>query len=384
MKKTLALLLCFAMLFTLLSANVFAFETPSVSIGTGSVAADGTTKFTINLEKFDSLKGIDVKATVSNGLEITGASSSSLDAATLKAGEDYVINAAKTEIHIVSLTKIDTGAVITVNAKLKDGITEAQTIDVTACDLAKSGTDLYTVDAEYTAAAQVEVVPNKAAETSTPILDTVKEQPTDSDWFIPYGGIYSNDASNPSNVVKNEDGTFNLTQGTQYTIQEFKVPTGGFGTYAVADTVKDTTTPAKKFCNLVSAYTPEAKQYGSIVIVGDWDGFLAQYEGTKNASELIALLEARYTEKMIGGDTRAFIPFAKNGKTIRVYKQPQTKHLWKGTSQLEYGVRVSGLENGKQYAIVAYNCNKGNNSHTERTNIAFATDIKSAVYTAVN
>ena len=129
MKKTLALLLCLAMLFTALTVNVFADENPTVTIVTNSVSENGETSFAINLAGFESLKGYDLVVEAGAGLILDSASA--LNAKTeLKEDVNYTITEAGDKLHIVELTKVLTGDIITVKAKFAETCKEAVEVNV--------------------------------------------------------------------------------------------------------------------------------------------------------------------------------------------------------------------------------------------------------------
>ena len=376
MKKTLALLLCLAMLFTALSVNVFAetTENPSVTIVAHSASADTSddsiTNFAIKLEGFNSLKGIDMTVTTTDGIDLLSASALNFsdyndNIIEIEKDTDYTISSDKHTLHIVGLQKEATGDIITVRAK----VTGDATIDVTA-KLAKSGKLLYdkinVTDATITA---------KVNPTTTDATSETVKQPTSADYFIPYGSVYTIVGEEYKYAKKDENGTFSDTNGAKVTT--FKVPQDGFGTYGVSDSLTEN---AKQFGNYVKEVKAN-KDYGSIVITGHWEIFRDWYLSNKGYSDadLVKILYNRYLEKKNSGDTRNFIPF---GVTIdgtqyiiKVFNVKQYNYLWKNGTSLEYGVRVKGLQSGSDYATIAYYAEENG------SNAVFAKEIKTVKHT---
>ena len=363
MKKTLALLLCLAMLFTALTVNVFA-ETPenqSVEIVTHSASADGTTDFAIKLSGFSSLKGIDMTVTAKGGIELQSASALNTKEP-LDRDVNYTITNDKM-LHIVELTKdFDATTIITVKAK----VTDDATIAVEA-DLAKSGDALYdeiTVkDAKITAYVKPEVVEKVEAETVA--------QPGNKDYFIPYGSVYTIVGEEYKYAKKDENGTFLDTNGA--TVKTFKVPEGGFGTFGVSNYVLKDRRDARQFGSVDANYN-NTKTYGTLVIIGDWAAFRDYYLANKGYSDadLMKLVYNGYHETMEKGDYD-YISFKDgNGNKIKVYDVPQTKVMWQSGSHLEYAVRVSGLVSGSTYTAVGYNVTS--------EGVSLSSEIKSVAY----
>ena len=371
MKKTLALLLCLAMLFTALSVNVFAEtpENPSVEIVTHSVSADGTTDFAIKLSGFTSLKGIDMTVTATGDIELKSASALNTKE-TLEPGVNYTITDKKT-LHIVELTEdFDASTIITVKADVKGDATIA-----VKADLAKSGEDLYdeiTVDDAKISAyvAPTTEVKNEA----TTVKQPVNAEESDVKYFIPYGAVYTGDDNNPTYVPKNENGDFAVdVVGT--VVKTFKVPEGGFGTFGVSD-AKVSDFAAKQFGNVETDYD-ENKNYGTLVMAGEWADFKDWYLSKKGYSDAVLvqkIYNAFETANPVVDGKREyeFITFKAGDAIIKVYNVAQKNWMWKVGKTLEYAVRLYGLVGGTEYATVAYN--------TNGTTANFAKEIKSIDY----
>ena len=360
MKKTLALLLCLAMLFTALTVNVFAAENPTVTIVTSSVSENGETSFAIKFAGYTSLKGYDLVIKAGTGLNLLSASA--LNAETdLAEGVNYKIE--NNKLHIVELTKVDGDDIITVDAKFAENQTAAVKVEVIKCDLAESSSQLYAAATIDPASIAPYVAPKNE------VVEEAKEvsQPADEEYFIPYGSVYD---ANGKYIAKDAEGKFAATVGTK--VDTFKVPANGFGTFGTSDSVVSTN-KAKQFGNVDMKYS-DSKKYGTLIIVGEWSAFKASYLSNKAYSDTV-LVEKIYAACKIANEDGEydFVWFeADNGAKIKVYDVAQKNYMWKSTSALEYAVRVYGLKNGAEYAAVAYNIDG------ETVNVA--KEIKSVSY----
>ena len=352
MKKTLALLICLAMLFTALSVNVFAAEEPTVEIVTNSISA-GKTTFAVKING-NPVAGVDIKVDVTGDAEITGVSAKNFDVKdTLTDGEDYKISGDKKSLHAVGLQKEPTtGEIISVTANA----TKNFTIKV-SCDIATSSTDKVVVDnLEANVTADAPIIDEN-------VTDNTVSQPEGNDYFIPYGSVYKvTDEGKYEYANKGTEGTFNGTNGM--TATQFKVPTNGLGTFGISESMKETTNPSKQFGNYTNTYSPDNK-YGTMIIVGDWVGFKDWYLANKGYSDAV-LFEKVYTAyktamekpEAVNAD---YVRLTAGGKEIHVYDVPQTKVMWQSGSVLEYAVRViNNFNEEKSYSAAAY-CIKGEN-----------------------
>ena len=376
MKKTLALLLCLAMLFTALTVNVFADENPTVTIETSSVSENGETSFAIKFAGYTSLKGYDLVIKAGTGLKLLSAS-----ALNAKTGLDEDVNykIENNELHIVELTKVDGDDIITVNAKFAEKQTAAVKVEVIKCDLAESSSQLYAAAtiAPVSIAPYVKPVEEIIKE-ETVISQPVKDEESDVEYFIPYGAVYTGEATDPTYVPKNEEGEFTVAPGT--VVKTFKVPEGGFGTFGISHSAV-ALKPAKQFGNVDTKYTRD-KKYGTLVIVGDWSGFRDWYLSNKaySNSELVNKIYNAFNKANPATDgkrTYDYVLFEAGDSEIKVYNVDQKNWMWKSAEKgiIEYAVRVFGLPTTTtEYAAVAYNTNGGN--------VNVATDIKTVEYAA--
>lgn len=362
MKKTLAFLLSLAMLFTALSVNVFAAETaPTIEIVTNSIS-NGKTTFAVKING-NPVKGVDITVNVTNDAKITGVSAKNFDVAALTKNQDYTISEDGKKLHAVGLQKdTATGEIISVTATATNDFT----IKV-SCDIATSDKIKVTQNPEATVTAYVE--PENKTVTVTEGETTVN-QPTEEDYFIPNGAVYYEDENGKIDyVAKGDTGNFTVNKNAKYIV--FKIPTGGFGTYGVRDSVIDA--KAKEFGNYVLNKQAD-KKYGTIVISGDWEGFKNYYmTNGKSESDLVTLIYKTYFGKKTAD--RTYVPFKAGESIIKVFNVPQTRVLWEnlGNTTFEYGVRMNNIQPNSDYATIAY-CATSNDAADD--NVVLSQDIK--------
>lgn len=391
MKKTLALLLCLAMLVTALSVNVFAVEAPSVEVITHESTASGDTTFAIKLSGFDTLPGVKLIVDGDDGVKMESASAlyfvDTLKEETqkvieLKKDEDYVISNEGHTLTIVGLHKATEGDIITVAAKVNvDGASHEVSVRAES-EFAKDGKEMYDnvkftpgEIAPYVKSEEVAVpeIPEDATET------TVTQELAGKNYFIPYGAVYNvvDESKDEYEYLKKDaEGKFVVSADTK--VVKFPIPDNGFGTYGVSDgTYRNSDT--KQFGNYVAEYEPETKTYGTFAIVGDWAEYRDWYLSNKGYSdaELVKKIYASYINKINTQEDgkhcyKAYgIDLDKNGEAdyvIQVVEVEQNNYLWKNATQLEYGVRFIGLYENKDYATVAM--------YKEGETVAFAKEIK--------
>ena len=377
MKKTLALLLCLAMLFTALTVNVFAAENPTVTIVTNSVSEDGETSFAIKFAGYTSLKGYDLVIKAGTGLNLLSASA--LNAETdLAEGVNYKIE--NNELHIVELTKVDGDDIITVDAKFAENQTAAVKVEVIKCDLAESSSQLYaeaTIDpvsiAPYVAPATDVELPAIPEDDEDGKVKIDHEEAAGEGYFIPYGSVFTGSAEAPEYVAKDKDGKFNVAAGT--TVQAFKIPEGGFGTFGISNSTVGEE-DARQFGNVATGYTADRK-YGSLVIVGQWTAFKEYYLSKKAFTEndLIEKIFAS-SNRVIAEQNVDYVIFNAGTASIKVYNVAQKNYMWKSETlnMLEYAVRVYGLLENTEYAVAAYN------TDANGTDAVFSKEIRSLNY----
>lgn len=382
MKKTLALLICLAMLFTALSVNVFAVEnTAKVTVVANSVDKDNKVTFAVKLSDFDSLKGIDLKV-IGTGLTFSGEVTATNVRTPLQKDTNYTVSGS--EIHIVELTEIGTNPVIISGSAT---LTDAGTHEISvSCDLAKSGTELYTLNTDYTltsATVDAYVAPadGKVEIEEGQETGSVSQPAAQEGYFIPFGAVFSGDINNPTYYDKDGEGKFNnIPAGAN--VKKFPIPSGGFGTYGVSDNIFGNA-HAKQFGNYVGDYQPSNRTYGTFLIVGDWTGYKNWYLSNKGYSEkelVIKLFDAyNNSQKPMQDGYRAYgIDTNSDGtKDIVVQVKPvkQSKYLWKNSdnTKMEYGIRFNKLQAGWEYATVAM--------YEETNTVTFADQIKTEKYT---
>lgn len=355
MKKALAILLTLAMLFTVVSANVFAAENlPTIEIVSQEVEEDaGTATIAVKLTNFTTVAGMDlIIVSDSENVKFTAVKTSDL----IQEG-DYKVADDGSNVHIVDLT----GDVVDATIELVVAVTGPAKITATA-KLAKDGTTLLNAETEF------DIVNGEItiAETETVIPGEVKDEDiagaeggevtitANEGYFIPYGSVFTKNANGSYNYFpKENNGTFVVKEAVEYNM--FEIPKSGFRTFGISDAALKSGTEAIMFGNYSNALNT-ASEHGTLLFDGQWAQFVEYYAGKGiKESELIQKIYDRYELVNGNGDYKC-VTMKCNNETVSidVYKMVQTNWMWRQGDVLEYALRVSYMTPNHEYAAVAY------------------------------
>lgn len=363
-KKISAIILAGALLASAVGMNAFADSTgtkPTITVFGNEATpteAGKTYDFSLRLANFPkNVAGMDIELT-SDGAEFTGAENTTLK---LKENDNYVISTDGKKIHIVELTNKITG---NETIKLKATVENAGNITVNVKDLAKDGTTLLK-EADYVlkGTATVAVAPGKK---DAPENGNITA--SDNNKFIPYGYVKK---SNGEYATKDSDGNFTDATSGQY--REFNKPAAGkVLTFGVSSATKTIENDALQF----GSYTVkgDAAGFGTMCIAGDWQEYVDYKIATTGmtVNEILSYISQKY-EDNIGEKAFVRIKFNSGAGSIKVYKVAQTKYMWENSTDLQYALRVFGLQPGTQYVAVGY-------SKPDSTTFNFSNELVSAVY----
>lgn len=373
MKKTLALLICLAMLFTALSVNVFAAETNAKVTVVADATQNNKANFAVKLTGFNSLKGVDLKIT---GTGLTFEENVTATGLEINLEKDVNYKVSGNQIHIVELTDWkNNDVVIKATANLANDAT-AHKITVDACKLAKSGEALYEVNTEYTfndEAAIASAIKEKEVEVGD--KTTIQQSDAGEGYFIPYGGVSNNGES----VEKDVNGNFTTGITATTNVLKFPKPANGITTFGVSESTVSGN-PARQFGAYAENYDA-AKKYGSMVLVGDWNDFVSVYKAKYTdayISEIVAKLYDVY-DTYISGNKYVVVSVRDSSgikHSVKIYKVAQQNYMWKSANVLEYAARVYGLKGNETYTSVSYAAN------SDGSNPVFSAAVKSETYTA--
>ena len=362
-KKISAIILAGALLASAVGMNAFAADAtkPTITVFGNEATpteVDGTYDFSLRLANFpNNVQGLDIELT-SAGAEFTGAANTTLN---LKEGSNYIISDNKQTIHIVELTDKITG---NETIKLTATVKNAGNITVNVKGLAKDGTTLLK-EADYVlkGMATVSVAPGK---TDAPADGNITA--SDNNKFIPYGYVKK---SNGEYATKDSDGNFTDAVNGQY--REFNKPAAGeVLTFSVSSATKTNENDALQF----GSYTVkgDATGFGTMCIAGKWQDYVDYKIATTGmtVNEILSYISKKY-EDNIGEKAFVRINFNNGAGSIKVYKVAQTKYMWENSTDLQYALRVFGLDKGTQYVAVGY-------SKPDSTTFNFSNELVSAVY----
>lgn len=333
-KKTFAVVLALAMVFTCLTANAVS-DVPSVN-GSAAFADKAGTTVTVEVHtnNFGAVYGSDITITIPEGF--TYASD-----VTVKEGNawvkdsNYVVNGNVIRFLDVRTTK---GFDITFSVNVPEETADGE-YPVTI-----EGTFVDAYEADYnvkTTAGKIVIRTN----TDTPV-----EAPSEG-YFIPYGSVTSEEGY----VTKNEDGTF--SNGA--VVSAFKLPEASIGVTTFGSSVKNkdedkNIDPGVQFGSY--AVDTADKTYGTLVIMGDFVDFKSVYSSMDEVAIYKKLASIYTNNKPADGGTLK-VRYAEN-KTVTIALVAQTKYMWKGTvngvAHLQYAVRVTNPK-PRTYTSIAYN-----------------------------
>ncbi len=353
MKKALAILLTFAMLFTVVSANVFAAENlPTIEIVSQEVEEDaGTATIAVKLTNFTTVAGMDlVIVTDGDNVKFTAVKTSDLI-------QDGDFKVEPNKVRIVDLTDGVSDATIEIVAEVKGAadITATAKLAADGKTLLKAKTEFDIVDGKITIAETETEIPGEVTEDQITGAENGKVTISANEgYFIPYGSVYTKNANGSYNYFQKEDnGTFIVEEAVKYNM--FEIPKSGFRTFGISDAALKSGTPAIMFGNYSKALKT-ASEHGTLLFAGQWTEYLEYYKGKGfTEAELVKAIYDKYNS--VNDGTYDAVKMWANNKTIsiNVYKKVQTNWMWKDATNgiLEYALRVSQMNN-EEYTAVAY------------------------------
>lgn len=361
MKKVLAIILSIAMLFSVLAINTYAEANPTVTVITnaGSPIAEGVhTYLTVRFDNFASIKGMDITI-AADGAELGEVDVTGFNGLVENENFTEVNTADKHEIHIVDLTGSSSTGKITfeVTAPAEDAL-----ITVSG-KYADSGKTLFNIadalgNLEVKKEVVVEVVKPEVGEEITEQNPVVIEQPAEVQdqpkKFIPYGSVYKEVDGEFVYADKDQaTGSFTVTE-EGYQVQSFDVPENGITTFGVSENTEVANTI--RFGSY-SEKVEDADFHGTMIFEGDWMTLKNYYiQKGYSVQQFVEAIYKNYDKTMAANPEAKYVYYTLKGKTIKVYKFKQQKHMWKSSDNkvLEYALRVGGLKDNETYTGVAY------------------------------
>lgn len=343
-KKTFAVVLALAMVFTCLTANA-ANEAPSISASTSYVDYDkGTTvSLKVSTDNFDVIYGSDFTLTIPEGYRFV-----SIESDKWVKDSNFVVNG--NTIRFLDV-RTNAGFDFTLNLNMTESAEVLSDVGLAA----NMFVDAY--EADYTG-----VVLNNGviSVTNAPVTDgttngSIEEKPG---YFIPYGSVI--DATTDEYAAKNSDGTF--AGGT--TVSYFKLPTEevGVSTFAVSEVEEYNEYPSTiQFGSY--AIDTDSKNLGTIVIMGNYTEFRAnkddKYADDQAFNDYIMKLCDEYLINENAGKKLKIFYGDDGSKSVRIGRVKRTTYTWKGTEgavagHRQYALRVVNIVKGTCYSAIGY------------------------------
>ena len=326
-----------------------------------AVEGKATATLTLKSSDFEGVTGAKIKITLPGDVTLESAK---ITDGTWVEDQDYQVKG--NTVTLVNVFNLGGNTATDLSLNLNVTVSKA---DIGSYPITVSGEYADTkVDKVYTidAASKGTLVISKAEKAFTSAEATTEITNLDTtQYFIPYGGVYSETNNDFKYATKNADGGFNLdTIGEDVKVLTCKLPTGGktFTTFSSGNKPKNPDSDIVyekengiQFGTYVTEQYVEGK-YGTLLIKGDYNAFRNYYNKTDAA--LLKAIVTRYNSTALNGKSLTL----KGGtNSITVKMVPQTKFMWKGDSAFQYAVRLYGLEetDKSSYTAVAYSVNNG-------------------------
>lgn len=348
-KKTFAVVLALAMVFTCLTANA-ANEAPSISASTKYVDSKETAvSLKVSTDNFDVIYGSDFTITIPDGykfVSITEVGSADKDDDKWVEGSNFVVNG--NTIRFLDV-RTHEGFDFTLNL--------TKTADAAALSDVEIAANMF-VDANEAKYSSVVLNDGVISVTNTPVADGENGTIEDKEgYFIPYGSVV--DAETGEYAKKNDDGTFNAGSTVSY----FKLPAAEVGvtTFATSEVEEYENYPETiQFGSY--AIDTDSKNLGTIVVMGDYTEFrkakASSYADDKAFFDYIMNL----CKEHLNGDNankKIRIVYGEGENDfVRIGRVKRTTYTWKGkvgdSQHRQYALRVVSIVKGTRYSAIGY------------------------------
>lgn len=360
MKKLTASIVAGALMISAMGINAFAAETaPKITVfGTENkpVTANEEVNIDVRMSSFDAVKGMDIILAGDSNVKLTGIATKGYTE-----GENY--NVKDNKVHIVDLNSEKK----TVNLKVTAVAAGNGEITVETAKLAKSGKELFADENVKTVAGKIKVATKPAATEGTKDLEAGKG------YFIPAGGVYTQNGNEYVWYEKDENGIFKgVPAGASY--QEFEIPDNNITTFAESESIKGKNPQFGTY-----ALNVQGKTCGTMSIIGDWEKFVDYYRENngRTVAQLVKSVSDYYDSVRNQIDdttyTHAILKWndGTSENTLKVYKKDQVNWMWKDGTNLQYALRVNGLATDDICTAVGY--------VVDGSTVTFSTTVKTAV-----
>ena len=344
-KKTFAVVLALAMVFTCLTANA-ANEAPSISASTKYVDSKETAvSLKVSTDNFDVIYGSDFTLTIPDGYEFLSITDENggVDDKWVKDSNFVVDN--------------DTNTIRFLDVRTHEGfdftLNLTKTADAAALSDVKIAANMF-VDANETNYSSFVLNDGVISVTNA----RVDEAPVAREgYFIPFGSVKD---SEDNYATKDEYGNF--SEGT--TVSYFKLPTAEVGvtTFAVSEVERY----SDEYPNTIQfgsyAIDTDSKNLGTIVVMGDYTEFrkakASSYADDKAFFDYIMNL----CKEHLNGDNankKIRIVYGEGENDfVRIGRVKRTTYTWKGevggSQHRQYALRVVNIVEGTRYSAIGY------------------------------
>lgn len=327
------------------------------------VDADGKATATLTLKASDfstDVKGAKIVLTLANGLTLTSAK-------VTDAAKEWTVDENNSRVSGNTVTLVDvfnmTGATTKTGLELVLEFT-VNNPNLGSYEVTVSGDFAdEKADKVYKSNGTGNLVINRAEAKpqSLSALNTMIDE--SSGYFIPYGGASIGNDS----LIKNGEGKFELPAGLQdgaIDVLKCKLPAEGKDVTTFAISPHKTNKTSIQF----GSYAPNTNnlQYGTFVIIGDYQAFKTAKFNNKTDKEVLEKFGKLYQANIAGqNDENKYMKLKYTAEDyILVGRKSQTKYMWQGNdNQLQYALRmtkISDADKDKTFTAVGYSLTNDN------------------------
>ena len=328
-----------------------------------AMAKDGVATATLTLKSsdFKDVTGAKIKITLPGGVTLESAK---ITDGTWVEDQDYQVKG--NTVTLVNVFNLGGNTATDLSLNLNVTVSKA---DIGSYPITVSGeyADTNVVKQTITETESGNLVISKAEKNALALADATTEitQLDTTQYFIPYGGVYSVVDNKIKYYDKTDVNSFDLSQAgeNKVSVLKCKLPADGEDVTTFGFAKKDADETAEKDYDKQNglqfgtyAKQGTGKSYGTLLIMGDYSAFKTAIGAATDDAALQAIV-AKYDNTVDTKDTvnaGDAVTFTKGTNKITVKKVAQTKKMWSNENYLQYAIRLIGLVNGKTYTAAGY------------------------------
>ena len=327
-----------------------------------AVEGSATATLTLKSTNFANVTGAKIKITLPEGITLDSAE---ITDDTWVKDQDYRVSG--NTVTLVNVFNLGGNTATDLSLNLNVTVSKA---DIGSYPITVSGeyADTDVVKHDITDAELSKLVISKAeknALTSEVATDEITKLDT-TQYFIPYGGVYSVINSKIKYYDKTGVNSFDLSKAgeNKVSVLKCKLPAAGkdVTTFGLGTMEGDKSLPVTDYKHFnalqFGSYAKKADnvRFGTLLIMGDYNAFKTAIGAATDEAALRAIV-AKYDKTVDEKDNvnpGDAVTFTKDTNKITVKKVAQSKEMWSDNEYLQYAVRLYKLVPGRIYTSVGY------------------------------